>query len=200
MKTKTYTIFFFSLLCACAFYFNSCKPDETPVCGQATNTTINFTPAELSKVPYNGHDTLYFKDINGDTNIVVGSGKQFYYDVTYTTHGGPACPDDVTNSQAYSIKFTSIKGSLNFDMFQRKENSSILINWKDNNSHFSSEYTSIGLQWLGSPYYIDSLSINNFRYGRIYLFLASDTIHKLYFNQSYGILSMKSDNDEYSRF
>ena len=140
MKTKIYSVLFFALLFVNTLYFNSCKPDETPVCGQATNTTINFTPAELSKVPYNGHDTLYFKDISGDTNIVVGGGKQFYYDIQYTTHGGPACPPNVTNYQAYKIQFTPIKGDLSFSINPRFVDGNIRVSKNNYNVNFFIEF------------------------------------------------------------
>ncbi len=140
MKTKNNSILFFVFLIATAFYFNSCKPDETPACGHASNTTVNLTPDELAKVPYTGFDTLYFKAINGDTNIVVGTGKQFYYDVQYTSHGGPDCPQDVANYQAYKIQFNPIRGDLRFTFKQQRIDWSININKSDYSINFYFSY------------------------------------------------------------
>ena len=182
MKTKTYSLPLFTLLITTAIYFNSCTPDETQVCGTAYNTTVNFTADELSKVPYTGFDTLYFKDINGDTNIVVGGGKKYYYDKEYKTHGGPACPPDVTNMQAYKIEFKPIKGSLNFIITQERKGYDFIITKENYIAKFIIEYYQLGI--TGS----DSERINNITYEKVlkdYAYTGTsyyqkDTTYKIY--------------------
>ena len=178
-----------TLLCITAFYFTSCTPDETPICGTAYNTTVNFTADDLSKVPYTGFDTLYFKDINGDTNIVVGSGKQYYYDKEYKTHGGPACPPDVTNLQAYKIQFNPIKGDLNFKFIQQRDGSWFAISKTKYSCVFIFEYYLLKdstLVYKGVP-------ISN-------ITDIADTTYACTFNLKQGILHFKSlkENEEYT--
>ena len=189
MKTKTYSLHLLTLICITALYFTSCTPDETPVCGTAYNTTVNFTADDLSKVPYTGFDTLYFKDINGDTNIVVGSGKQYYYDKEYKTHGGPACPPDVTNLQAYKIQFNPIKGDLNFKFIQQRDGSWFAISKTKYSCVFIFEYYLLKdstLVYKGVP-------ISN-------ITDIADTTYACTFNLKQGILHFKSlkENEEYT--
>lgn len=206
MKTKNNSILFFVFLIATAFYFNSCKPDETPACGNASNTTINLTPDELAKVPYTGFDTLYFKGINGDTNIVVGTGKQFYYDIKYTTHGGPDCPMDVANYQACKIDFNTLKGDLSFTYTQKLLDRKAIITKDNYPVYFILNFDLLGTK---SSYnlYSDSMVINGYKYGCVYGALAynnitdnKDTSYISYINQTNGVLFIKSQksNEEYS--
>ena len=205
MKTKTYSLPLFTLLITTAIYFNSCTPDETPVCGTAYNTTVNFTADDLSKVPYTGFDTLYFKDINGDTNIVVGSGKQYYYDKVYKTHGGPACPPDVTNNQAYKIQFNPIKGDLNFKFIQQRTDWSIVIRKQNYSAYFTEYYSLLDLTLPNDKYHFDSLTINGKSYYKVmlengYNDYDGDTTYQALINKSFGLLSIKSrkENEEYT--
>lgn len=201
IKTKTFSLPLLTLLCITAFYFTSCKPDEQSPCSDASNTIVNLTAIELNKVPYTGFDTLYFLSKTGDTNIVVGGGKQYYYDTKYSTQP-PDCPQNQsTQYQAYKINFTPTKGDLNFSIIQREIKYSIYINVNKYPFSFSAETGSIGVKITNSIYqYFDSLTINNYKYDKVLVFLAQDTTYKLYMNQPNGILFIRSlkDNEEYS--
>jgi hypothetical protein len=208
MQSKIYSILFFTLLCIGALYLTSCKPNEQSPCQSASNTNIDFTAAELAKVPYNGFDTLYFLSKTGDTNIVVGGGKQFYYLKTNTTVPPDCPPNQTIQYQAYKINFTPIKGDLNFTFKQQKINSGTIISVKNYLVDFIDEYDFLGTKQSTNIYYIDSVVINLIKYGRVSISLSQinnrigqyDTTYKLYMNQPNGILYIKSsvDDDEYS--
>ncbi|MEI6596318.1 MAG: hypothetical protein WCO28_12200 [Bacteroidota bacterium] len=204
MKTKTFSLPLFTLLIITAIYFTSCKPDEQSPCSDASNTIVNLTAIELSKVPYTGFDTLYFLSKTGDTNIVVGGGKQYYYDTKYSTQP-PDCPQNQTTQyQAYKINFTPTKGDLNFQLLQQSMHTQISIASKVYPILFKSLYGYIG----GVSSDIDIIKINGIEYNNIFIFLSSmknqiqnyDTSYTLYYNKSNGILLIKSikDNEEYS--
>ena len=205
MKTKIFPILFCTLLCLGVLYLNSCKPNEQSPCQTTNNTNTDFTAAELAKVPYNGFDTLYFLSKTGDTNIVVGGGKQYYYDIEHTTVPPDCPPNQTIQHQAYKINFTPIKGNLSFTLRQRQINYEISIAKSNYTNSFSLYYPSLGIKDVNNKYYFDSLLLNNCKYGRVIKMFGdinykSDTTFQILINQSNGLLLIASqkDDEEYS--
>ena len=202
MKTK-YSILFFAFLWTITLHLNSCKPDAS--CPGATSSVFNFTSAELGKVPYSGSDTLYFLSKTGDTNIVVGGGKQFYYDTEY---GGTSadCPQNRNvQHQAYKINFTPIKGDLKLKIVHQATYLTIQIN--DYPIDFVIESSLIGAKNNSIYHYIDSLKINGINYYNIQSLSSyntyeglPDNTYLLNYNIAHGVLLIQSqkDNEEYS--
>ena len=206
MKTKTYSLPLLTLLCITAFYFTSCKPNEQSPCIDASNTIVNLTAIELSKVPYTGFDTLYFLSKTGDTNIVVGGGKQYYYDTKYSTQP-PDCPQNQTTQyQAYKINFIPTKGDLSFTLKIRKIDNSLYIISIKYPIVFDESFSSLGKRDLTYFYYVDSLKINSINYTTINRLIPRpnigpiDNSYFLYYDLNKGVLLIRSqkDNEEYS--
>jgi hypothetical protein len=140
---------------------NNCG--KGPVCSDSETTTQDLTASSLSKVPYTGYDTLYFLNKQGDTCIVRGTGKQFYY-LTETEIGNPDCPDDYKKIQGYSILFTSVKGDLFFKL-NLEDVFDIKIDVKKYAYYF--EYSTDEIGVIGRPddtFYIDTITIENKQY------------------------------------
>ncbi len=190
-------LFFIAIFFSGAFMMHSCT-DESINCPDAKNTIINFTADELAKVPYTGTDTLYFLNNKGDTQVVVGQGKQYYYDREYSILY-PSCPQNETEDyQAYKLKFTPIKGDLSFELTMQRRNYTLTINVKSYPINFDAEYPSVGIKNLSSQYYFDSLTVGNQVYKRVRLLLSYvknefnqfDTNYELFYNKDFGILKI----------
>lgn len=178
-------------------------------CPDMKYETNNLSAGDLDKVPYSGFDTLYFLNKQRDTCIVRGTGKQFSYEIK-SPNGNPNCgPDHQYTNQLYTIQFIPMRGNLSFVLTQKYDPQRIYFDMGDSYSViFDTESNRVGLEYLGSPYYIDSLMINGVKYGRITVCLADikrgvqefDTTYKLLYNISHGILFIKSEkeNEEFS--
>lgn len=190
-------------------YLQSCyDPNSNVDCNDTETITQNISAGDLSKVPYTGFDTLYFLNKQGDTCVVRGTGKQYSYETEYL-QGNPACPPSQKyNYQVYRINFIALRGNLEFTIYQNGEVGLIKIEKSNYDTYFYSTASIIGVKYNNRPYYIDSLILNGSPYGRITVFSSNvagevgvnDTSYKLFYNQPYGILYMKSSkqNEEFS--
>jgi hypothetical protein len=197
------------ILTVCAsMLFGGCydPDDESSGCPNPTSTFYDLSADDLAKVPYTGFDTLYFKDKQGDTAVVAGGGKTFYDDLEYVFNsGGPACLQDTLRYRAYKIFFRSLRGNLDFTFEQRRLKFSATVSRnKYLPYYFTAYYPGLG-QTSIYPDYIDSLTINGVKYGRIdiengYDRPVEDTTYRLLINQSHGVLSISSKmhNEEYT--
>ena len=77
-------------------FLSNCN--KTPPCPDSETTTENLPASTLSKVPYSGNDTLYFLNKQGDTCIVKGNGKQYYY-IKEALPSSANCPGDYRRVQ-----------------------------------------------------------------------------------------------------
>jgi hypothetical protein len=200
----------FILMTLSSVYLCSCyDPNKNTPCPDTQYETHNLSAADLNKVPYTGFDTLYFLNKQGDTCIVRGTGKQFSYEIK-NQNGNPACPPNYQyNNQLYNLQFIPIRGNLSFILAHKYDPKRVYIDRGDQYSvKFNSESNAIGLKYPDDPYYIDSLLINEHKYGRIIVCLSAiknrvqeyDTTYKLLYNMSHGVLFIKSDkeNEEFS--
>jgi hypothetical protein len=195
----------FILMTLSSVYLCSCyDPNKNTPCPDTQYETHNLSAADLNKVPYTGFDTLYFLNKQGDTCIVRGTGKRFSYEIK-TQNGNPACPpsDQYTN-QLYTIQFIPIRGNLSFSLTQKYEPRRIYFDRGDFYLvRFDTESNRIGLEYPEWSNYIDSLTINKEKYGRIIVCHSEiknrvqeyDTTYKLLYNMSHGVLFIKSDKD-----
>lgn len=186
------------------FLFSCCKPDESVDCPDAKTTTVSLTDAEKAKVPYTGFDTLTFLGINGDTHIVVGKGKQYYYDKEYNTLP-PDCPqNDIINKEAYKIEYNPIKGRLSYTLSMRKILNSVDIINSDYPFKFSQLIVSLGFK-PNNPegFFLDSISLNGHIFYNVHIFSAfekegsliaiDDTSYQMYYTINDGMIMMKND-------
>jgi hypothetical protein len=81
---------------------NEC-PDQEP----SKHTEYNLNPADVSKIPYTGTDTLVFISNTGDTATLYGQGKkQYRQEVATNRSSDPGCPFfDYDYCERINIKF-----------------------------------------------------------------------------------------------
>lgn len=180
----------------------SCKRDPCAGYSPTEYTTINLTADEQSKVPYTGYDTLYFLTNTGDTCIVRGTGKQYFYE-TVLEKSEPVCPPvESRNYQAYKLHYYPLRGKLDFVIEQHSSidfGQVLLIRLKDADGVFRVGSDRIGVipDWNDS-YYIDSLEINQKTFRTIRImesnisrFQKDSNVYILY-NKQYGILKFEN--------
>ena len=172
----------------------------------------SLSAAELAKVTYTGFDTLYFLDKTGDTNIVVGGGRQFFYNQESFDPTLGDCQTDQVNHQGYRIYFKPLKGDLYFQFWQQLFYQPLfdrivkIVRGSNWNVFLFVEFDLLGTK--GNTYlYTDSMTINGYKYGRVYgttkydgSVYVNDTSYKAYMNQTNGVLYLRDqdNNQEYS--
>jgi hypothetical protein len=167
-------------------------------CEKMLKTVNSISTDAFGKLPYTGTDTLYFTDANNDTSIVVGQGKQQYYEETSQS----VTPDcfNVVQSEAFRISFKPIKGDLYFDVYQKANGKNIVLSPPAWPVHFYIDYVNVGGQ---HPLNKDTLTIN----GRVYANVSTatpkdvtfgiiDHSYLAYYNQPYGVLHIRSSKED----
>jgi hypothetical protein len=183
--------------------------NKTPSCPESKTTTEDLTVSSLSKVPYSGYDTLYFLNKQGDTCIVRGTGKKYYY-LTETVVGNPDCPDDSRKVQKFKINFLPIQGDLSYSI-ELVDNTFLNIDVKTYKYLFWLRVKGIGVAAgdPNNPFDLDSISINGktyFTIDRAYTEMRNNPNqvdnenYQVYYNMEFGILRIisKESNEEYT--
>lgn len=174
-------------------------------CPDAQTTTIDLTPASLSKVPYTGYETISFLNKQGDTCIVAGTGKQYYYN-TKSKNSTTNCTSDQTKTQGFTIKFAPVRGDLSFNL-SLFGNSLLEIDVKMYRYTFEFESNQIGV--LDDQFDLDSMIINNKTYKMVDRAYTVDGIswertnnddYQVYYNTQFGVLKIinNENGEEYS--
>lgn len=189
----------FLVLASCVLLATGCKDKD---CEKMLKKVNDISTDAFGKLPYTGTDTLYFTDGNNDTSIVVGQGKQQYYEET-TQSPAPDC-FNVVQSEAFHMSFKPIKGDLQFDVYQKANGKNIVLSPPAWPVHFYIDYVNVGGQ---HPLNRDTLTVN----GRVYANVSTatpkdvtfgiiDHSYVAYYNQPYGVLYIGSSKDkkEYS--
>lgn len=161
-------IYIHVLLVAFLFSLYSCGPKD-PDCMNTQYETVNLTSGDEAKIPYTGYDTLHFLSKQGDTCILRGTGKQYFYeDVNETSI--PVCPPTrTTHYQGFSINFIAIKGDLHFNIKVHSSVATLEVNTIsnfDNNVLFAASYNQIGT--VQTFLYHDSLEIAGTYYYKVF--------------------------------
>jgi hypothetical protein len=117
MKTKIYTILFFTFYSTLTVLLSTCKKDKGDPCAGSPAHTYNYYISDdnKSKIPYTGTDTLIFISDRGDTAKLYGQGKQTYNDVTSKPSSiDPDCSNlDYTYYENIQINFVGNNPNLN---------------------------------------------------------------------------------------
>lgn len=179
--------------------FCACNDDA---CDKLTNQVNTISNDAFGKLPYIGTDTLYFVDELNDTSIVVGQGKNFFYEET-SKPVTPVCFHKILD-QAFNISYKPIKGNLAFDIYQKANGNNIVLKVPTFPVHFYIDYLTVGTY---SPLNLDSANLAGVWYKNVSTATAKDVTFNIiddtytcYYNQPYGVLLIKSkkENKTYS--
>jgi hypothetical protein len=199
MKNSSFIIY---IAIAYLITFSGCKRDTCPDI-VTQHDTLNFTPSELSKVPYTGFDTLYFLNKLGDTCIVRGTGKKWGYE-TQTEASGIGCgPEKITYYPSCTINFQPVKNDLEFKLTMSRKEWSIIIEWPSHQKWFYLPFFNTGIPRPESPDYIESIAINNKQYtvvrqglGYSLNAVVADSTYRILYNIDHGLLQIQDLNFE----
>jgi hypothetical protein len=166
---------------------------------ESKTTTIDLEPAALSKVTYTGYDTLFFLNSQGDTCILRGTGKQYYYKTVPLTDNNPQCEPNYEKSQAYNIDFIPILGEFSFTL-TLEDKDDVIINVKKYPYQYTFLTYEIGVESESSTLYMDTVTINGTLYRTIRLArisrknnpLDSSPNYSAYYSKDFGIIKLEN--------
>lgn len=179
--------------------FFACS-DKT--CDKLTNQVNNISNDAFGKLPYTGTDTLCFVDDLNDTSLLVGQGKNLFYEET-SKPVTPVCFHKILD-QAFKISYKPIKGNLAFDIYQKANGNNIVLSVPTFPVHYYINYLTVGTY---SPLNLDSVNVAGVWYKNVSTATAKDVTFNIiddtytcYYNQPYGVLLIKSkkENKMYS--
>lgn len=171
-------------------------------CDKLTNEVNNISNDAFGKLPYTGTDTLCFVDEINDTSLVVGQGKNLFYEET-SKPVTPVCFHKILD-QAFKISYKPIKGNLAFDVYQKANGKNIVLTVPTFPVHYYIDYLQVGTH---SPLNLDSANVAGVWYKNVSTATAKDVTFNIiddtytcYYNQPYGVLLIKSkkENKTYS--
>lgn len=174
--------------------FSACN-DNT--CDKLTNEVNNISNDAFGKLPYTGTDTLCFVDELSDTSLVVGQGKNLFYEET-SKPVTPVCFHKILD-QAFKISYKPIKGNLAFDVYQKANGKNIVLTVPTFPVHYYIDYLTVGTY---SPLNLDSANVTGVWYKNVSTATAKDVTFNIiddtytcYYNQPYGVLLIKSEKE-----
>jgi hypothetical protein len=191
-KTKLLYIAIISLL----FILQACKRDTD--CGDLSDVITNYNIADSNKakIPYTGTDTLVFVSDANDTAVLIGQGKNTYYQIVTKGLSSGDCPR--TSVEKYENVDMNFEGkttntfakTIQYKLFTDKENDNdealqITYNGKltysqlnaSNDESNYSNYIINGNVFKG----VKLINIKTFPF---------DTTTSIVFNHKYGILKI----------
>lgn len=171
-------------------------------CDKLTNEVNNMSNDAFGKLPYTGTDTLCFVDELNDTSLVVGQGKNLFYEET-SKPVTPVCFHKILD-QAFKISYKPIKGNLAFDVYQKANGKNIVLTVPTFPVHYYIDYLTVGTY---SHLNLDSANVAGVWYKNVSTATAKDVTFNIiddtytcHYNQPYGVLLIKSkkENKTYS--
>jgi len=195
-KTKLLYIAIISLL----FILQACKRDTD--CGDLSDVITNYNIADSNKakIPYTGTDTLVFVSDANDTAVLIGQGKNTYYQIVTKGLSSGDCPrSSVEKYETIEYYYKSVNLNLPYfkfitdlydDFGGKPSTTNISININNYEiSHSSFDYiSSINIAE-------DSIQINSKYIEGIYWEFGSNK--KTLFNFKYGLLKFQYNNKEW---
>lgn len=209
------TILLISLMTVLSFLFVECKKN----CNSKELDDKTFTDMERNIVPYNGSETLIFKNSIGDSLVFIGQGRTSKMDnrVEFPDHDEDECAGNTRNAESNQVSFkcgntdSIIRIALDFwRPFDNDENIKLIDFSYSSIGYVSSNYfygtymfysdtlvspTNAWQNFYLITAYYNSLTLINKTYQRVYeLSFFNSYGRTLYYNIIQGVVGYKESS------